>query len=113
MARTSLTVQDIVKTGLAPAYAAGDAVNQHQFANDGDCYLEVVNAGASPVTVTITPSGKLDGVPLQPVTGTVPAATGRRKFGCFSPSAFNHAGGYVYVDISGASGVTLGVFRLK
>lgn len=112
MARTSLTVQDLGLAGITPAYTAGDAVNDHEFINDGRCYLHVKNNGAGSCVVTVQTPAKVGGLDIAEVTVTVPATTGDKKIGPFKTDLFNQAGGLVYVDLDIDTGVTLGAFRL-
>ncbi len=111
MARANLTVQDIVKTGVAPNFVAADTGDGNQFVNDGDCFIEVKNTGGSPINVTVTSVGKLDGMDMEDLVVAVPATTGDRMIGPFAPTAWNNAGGLVYVNVSAAA--TIAVLRLK
>jgi hypothetical protein len=112
MARTVINRQDIVVTGLAPVYSAGDLANGHQFDNDGNTFLHVKNTGAGACTVTIQTYGKVGGASLTNLTVVVPITTGDRMIGPFDPTVFNQAGGAVYVDLSTGTGVTLAALHL-
>lgn len=112
MARTALTVQNIALAGLTPAYSAGDAVNFHEFINDGNTMLQVKNTGGGACTVTIYTPAKVAGVDIADITVVVGATTGDKMIGPFPTHVFNQSGGLVNVDISTATGVTLGAFRL-
>jgi hypothetical protein len=111
MARGALTPQQIVRSGLSPAYTAGDAVNGHEFVNEGDVYLHVKNGGASPINVTIPTPGTVDGLAIADLVVAVPAAE-ERKIGDIPTNVYNQTGGKVYVDLSASASVTLGVFKL-
>jgi hypothetical protein len=113
MARTALTTQTIAVSGVGPTYAAGDAVNHHQFSNDGNDFLHVKNTGGSPVVVTVKTNGyKCAGITVPDVTVTVPATSGDRMIGPFDPTVFNQSGGVVYADLASATGITLAALKL-
>ena len=112
MARTEITPQQIVRTGLASALATPDLANGNQFVNDGQCFLYVKNASGSPITVTIDTPGTVDGLAIANLTVSVPATTGERMIGPFPPGIYGQADGKVYVDWSSVTSVTAGVFRL-
>ncbi len=112
MARTPLTVQQISLAGITPSFSAGDQANGHEFVNDGACYLEVKNTGGGICTVTVLTPAKVSGMDVAELTVSVPATNGNKKIGPFPTRIFNQAGGLVYVDLSTATGVTLGAFRL-
>lgn len=113
MARTQLPVQTITPAGLAPSYTAGDAANGHAFSgNTGDCFILVRNTSGSACTVTIETPAKFKGLALVPPAVVVPATNGERQIGPFDPSLYQQQDGNVYIDLSTASGVTLGVFFL-
>ena len=113
MARTVLAVQQVTINGAAPTFAAADQANGMEFANNGDVILEVKNTSASPVTVTLTTPITVEGIALTDPAISVPATTGDRIFGTFSPQVFNQAGGTVYVDFSASSGVTIAAYKLR
>lgn len=113
MPRTALTVQDVVLAGLAPAYVAGDAVNQHEFANDGKVFLHVKNAGVASINVTVKAAVTHGGFTLTDKVVAVPATTGDKMIGPFDPAVCNQSGGLVNIDLSDATSVTLAAIRLK
>lgn len=109
MARSELTVQTIVKTGLADTYAAAN-VDGNSFDNDGNTFLHVKNAGVGSITVTIQTPGTVDDLAVSDRTVTV--ANGAEKMiGPFPPGIYNQSG-EVYVDYSGVTSVTVGAFKL-
>lgn len=113
MARGVLNVQQVALSGLTPAYGAGNAVDGHQFANEGETMLHVKNAGVSPCTVTIKTNGyKVGGITIPDQTVVVPANNGDKQIGPFDPTIFNQVGGVVWIDLSEAAGVTLGAFKM-
>lgn len=112
MPRTALTVQTISLTGLTPAFVAGDAVNHHEFLNDGNAYLEVKNTSGSPVNVTIQTPAKMGGMDVTDLVVSIPATSGDKRIGPFSTRTFNQSGGLVYVDLASSSGITIGAFHL-
>lgn len=111
MPRTALTVQEVSISGVVPSYAAGDAVNHHQFLNDGNVFLHVKNGGGSPINVTLSVPIKHNGLTI--TNPVIAVANGSEKMiGPFDPTDFNQAGGLVYADLSGATTVTLAAIRI-
>ena len=111
MARTALTVQTIALAGIVPAYVAGDAVNHHEFLNDGKVFLHVKNGGGAPINVTVKAAVSHDGFTL--TDKVVAVANGAEKMiGPFQSSTCNFSGGLVNVDLSAATSVTLAAFKL-
>ena len=110
MARGVLTVQQIARAGLVPAYVAGDALG-HEFLNDGKTFVHVKNGSASPITVTIPTPGQVDGLDVAERTVSV-AATSEKIIGPFPTTTYNQSGNKVYVDLSAVVTVTLGAFKI-
>ena len=118
MARDVLTVQDIDRDGIAPSYAAGDALG-HSFNNIGEnIFLQVKNTDASPITVTILNPSVLDGEDVPDKTVSVPATTGDKMIGPFPKTLYEQedtdAGDVrsILVDLSAVSNVTIAAIRL-
>ncbi|MEU0467212.1 hypothetical protein ABZ215_24695 [Amycolatopsis sp. NPDC006131] len=114
MARTSVATQQIVKTGLAPALTA--PVADGDIIDTGLVFLQVTNGGGSPVTVTVQATVEVDGLDLEDLVVSVPAA-GTRLIGPLSSSTFGRPNGTAdakraYVDYSSVTDVTRGVFKL-
>lgn len=62
MARVNLPLTEIARAGVAPgAEVNGDAVNNHEFSNDGRVFLLVRNSGAGARTVTFKFQKTVDG----------------------------------------------------
>ena len=111
MARTELTVQPIVRSGLNPALSAAN-VDGHSILNDGRVYIEINNAGAGAITVTVQTPNVVDGdLLISDRQVNVPIGE-VRKIGPFSPGDYNQADRTFYVDFSAVAGVTVGAFRL-
>ena len=113
MARGTLAVQPIVNTGLEPTYTAADAVDGHEFENDGKTFLHVAN-GATAVEVTVSANYSREGLTLPDLSVTV-SASESRMIGPFDKIVFNQDGadkGKVFVDVDDASNVTLAAIRL-
>lgn len=112
MARAALTVQEVVRAGLEPAYVAAQA-DGNSWNNTGREVLHVKN-GATDVVVTVQCPRAIDGQAVTARTVTVPA-TEERLIGPFPPALFNQQGSIgdeVYVDYDDVSNVTVGVFRV-
>lgn len=99
MARTALTVQTIVQTGITPSYQAA-TTDGHSFVNNGNTFLALINNHTSAtMTATVVHPGTIDGLAVadQPVS----VAGGATKYlGPFS-ARFNQPGTTdVYVEMS-------------
>lgn len=112
MARTARTVQQISRSGLAPAYTAADNTNGETIPNNGTTFLHVKNTGGGACTVTISIPGQVDGQAVASRTVSVPATTGDRMIGPFPTGTYNQSGGVVNVDYSTGTGVTAAAINL-
>ncbi len=108
MARTALTPQQISRSMLTPTYSNGDAANGHQYVNSGTEFLIVKTTGTG-ATLTVKNPQSVDGQAVADRTYALPS-TGERHIGPF-PTYYNQPDGNVYIDLSSATGLTLGVFR--
>ena len=109
-----LATQNVVVTGLAPTYSAA-AGGGDTCAAGRSTYLVVKNAGGSPVTVTVGtyPDTSAWGTAIPDLTVSVPATTGERWIGPFTPdSTFLHPDGTVHISYSGVTSVTVGCFSV-
>lgn len=109
MARSALVPQAVVDEGLQPVYTAADALGS-TIPGDGDVILHVINADASPTTVTITTGGTLLGEAVADKAVVIPAGEDR-LIGRFPASLYNQASGddagLVYIDYSNVTSVTV------
>jgi hypothetical protein len=112
MARQVESVQSIVRAGLEPTYAAGDAVNHHEFTNDGETFIIVINAGGGSINVTIDAIKLVDGEAVSDRVVAVPAGE-TRFIGPFPTDIYNQPTGEVHFDLSGATSVTVAAVQLK
>lgn len=108
-----LTKQSVTIVGLAPALVAA-AGGGDTFDPDQDTWIEVKNAGGSPITVTVA-TPKLDpktGLAEADVTVSVPATTGERKIGPFPYETFADPAnqGRAAITYSAVTSVTVGAF---
>lgn len=108
----ALTVQQIVKAGITPAFVTPTATTGDTIAGADDrTYVEVKNASGSPITVTVsdpglTPSGNSPTL----ATVTVAATTGDKLIPV-PASAVDPTTGLATVICSAVSSVTIGAFR--
>lgn len=112
---TDQTPTNIALAGVADTTSAASA-DGNTFTNTGYEFVEVINADASPTTVTIDvyPSGG-DGAPegLTVTDPTVVVAAGtRKKFGPFRKRLYNNGSEKLKVTCSNVTSVTVGVYRL-
>ena len=114
MARTALTVTEITRAGIAGSLSAAN-VDGHSVVNDGRTFLEVVNGGGSPITVTVQTAATINGLAIADVSVSVTNGQ-RRLIGPFPKGTFNITSGAdtgtVYVDFSAVTSVTCAAFSL-
>jgi hypothetical protein len=108
----ALTVQQIVKAGLAPAYVTPTVTVGDTIAGADDrTFVHVKNASGSPITVTVSDVGlTASGNPAAIATVSVPATTGDRMIPV-PASAVDPASGLATVICSAVTSVTIGAFR--
>jgi hypothetical protein len=118
MARTELTVQDVLRTGLEATYVSGDATNDHSFDNHGErVFIHIINAGGVDVTATIISAATMDGLAVDDVDVLVTQAEDR-LIGPFESSIFeqvdpdNNIARAVFVDLDTDASVTLAALKL-
>lgn len=111
----TLTVQQISRAGLTPAFAAA-AAGGDAFANSGKTYLHVKNANVGAArTVTLASQLPAGAIPQGAAKGdlaVVVAASGEKLIGPLDPAAFNDANGRVVVTYSTEADLTVGAFAL-
>jgi len=110
MARTNLSVQNVVRAGLTPTETAADVANGNQFDNDTEnrTFLKVRNSGGSPYNVTITPldPADADGLNVTIADRVVAVTNGATVFiGPFPSSVYTQPDGKIYA--SGANAALL------
>ena len=112
MARVLLSAQQPSRAGVVPNFTAANASGGNNFANDGRTFIEVKNASASPINVTLNIPMTVDGNTVTAPVVVIPATTGDKIIGPFPPAIFNQADGTVNIDFSATTSVTVGVFQL-
>jgi hypothetical protein len=112
VARTSLTVQDIDRTGLTPSFSAANA-DGHEIDNDAilRTFLYVKNGGGGGITVTVVTSETRDGLAVADLTVSVGAGADS-IIGPFPPAQYDQTDDTVDVDFSGVTSVTVAAFKL-
>jgi len=116
MAETTITVQDIVQTGLERTLAAANT-DGSKFLNTGREMIEVVNGAGSDITVTINynPDNKstLNPSGLAVTDRAVVVTAGEnRLIGPFPPSQFSDSTNFAHFTYSAVTSVTVSVLRL-
>lgn len=102
------TVTGVASTGVA--VSASDTIDQSTLGSSG-CYIEVINAGASPDTVTISDYGTTaSGNSLPSNTYTVSVTNGTSKVIWIQPTQVNPATGLVTLAHSFITSVTCKVY---
>lgn len=112
MARSLLTAQLPVTSGLTPVYSAADAAGS-AFVNNGKRFLHVKNGAGAPINVTIANPALVDGQAAPARVVSVPATTGDKMIGPF-PSVYTQADGtgQVFVDYSAVTTVTVALIEV-
>ncbi len=106
-----LSVQQIVKSGLEPTFASATSGGD-SFAFSGAEHVEVINDGASEITVTI-PAQKACttfGVDDAAHDITVAVPDGERRKIRIPPDGYVDGNGRVQLEYSDVTSVTVGVF---
>lgn len=111
MARSTLTITNITKAGVAPpAETTGDPVNNHLLPNDGvKTFLLARNANGSSTarTLSVRFQGSVDGQAITPRTYSIPAGASR-YIGPFDATKY---GRNVEIDVDNAE-LRLTAFRI-
>jgi hypothetical protein len=106
-----LTPQAVNLTGLTPTYGA--AVASTTVACDDRVFLHVKNTAGSPMTVTLTSTGKVRGQAVPDLAVTVPATTGDKMIGPITADLFaGAADGTCAVAYSSTTSVTVAAIRM-
>lgn len=111
-----LTVQDINDAGVVPTFDAVNASDTFLDDGTGRTFLEVVNADASPVNVTIPAvqtsvhTGAAGNLTVADIEVAV-AAGARKRIGPFAP-AYRGATGLITANYDNTTAITAGAFRL-
>lgn len=76
MPRTNINATSPSKTGTTmPSPTAADVANGNSIINDGRLIVIATNSGASPRSVTVTPTATVDGLAAAARTTALPAST--------------------------------------
>jgi hypothetical protein len=118
MARTELTVQDVDRSGLTPAYVSGDATNEHSFDNTSQAvFVHIKNGGGGGINATFITSQTVDGNAVADLVIAVGAGA-EAMVGPFrndlygQADAGNNLDTAVLLDLDTDTSVTLGAFKL-
>lgn len=107
-----LSVQSISRDGLNPSLSSASSGGD-KFLWDARRFIEVDNASASSIDVTVVSQYSSDpqGLSSSDLTVAVPDGE-RRLIGPFSDRAFEDGDGYVNITYSSTSSVNVGVFEV-
>ncbi len=104
-----LATQKVVRTGLAPTYAAA-AAGGDTFTPGQAVMLHVKNASAGALTVTVVTPGTTSGQAIDDIIVSVPATTGDRMIGPLPGSLItNTATGVGNITYSGVTSLTVAI----
>jgi len=110
MARTVLTVQEIVRTGIEPTYEAANADGE-QISNNGRMFIHVKNGSGSSINVTAVTPGTVDDLAISDLVVAVPAGE-ERMIGEFPPAYYNQSDDTVDINFSSVTTITIAAFHL-
>lgn len=105
----TLVPEVIVDTGLEATFAAADVAGD-EFVNEGNHFIEVVNADASPMTVTIVTQQTVNSLAIADQTVVVTNGE-RRHIGPFPKSLYNDVDSKVQITYTSVTSLTIGVFQ--
>lgn len=106
----TLSVQDIVLTGLNPSYSSAD-VDGDEFVNDGRTFIHVKNGSGASINVTVDSQALCSQGYDHNAVVAVPAA-GERMIGPFAKDRFNDANNKVQATYSAVTSVTIAVLKV-
>ncbi len=118
MARTVLTLQTTLRTGLEATYAAGDATNDHSWDNaNQNIIINVKNGGGGALECTFVTPETRDGLAVTDQIVSIPAGE-ERFFGPFRNDLYGQAepdAGFtksVFLDLDIDTTVTLAALEV-
>jgi hypothetical protein len=115
MARTAIPLTASASWGGGTGditYTAGDAANDHQFANNGRELLLVKNGSGGGIAISIPRVANYRTTEVTTASGATVGATKEQVFGPFDPAVFNQSGGVVHVDITTDTSLEFAVISL-
>lgn len=113
MADVTLTPQQCGIAGITPSYTGSlSAANTYLVRNSGKVFLHFKKTGAGDCTVTLQTPITVEGLAVEEPTVTVPATTGDKMIGPFSPAVFNDQNGDLKFTLSEITGLSVAVVEL-
>ena len=113
MGVVAITPQEVLETGIVPAYGAISpaATSTYTVVNDGNVLLHFKNSGTIAAVSIVTPN-LVDGLAIADQAVSVAATTGDTICGPFPKSVYNDTNNLVSFSYTGpASGVTLAALQ--
>lgn len=111
MGDVTLTPQDLSDVGITPTRTALSTSNTYYVANDGHVILLFEKTGAGEATITITTPLTENGLAVADRTLAVPASTGDKAIGPFSPRLYNDSSGRIAFTTNEDTAITCAVLR--
>ena len=108
MSVTTLTVQKISRSGLAPSYGAANADGSY-VPNNGRVFLHCKNSNAAGRNVTIVTPNTVDGLTIGDRIVTIPALTGDKMIGPFPPEIY---GSILTITFDAVTDLTIAAIQL-
>jgi len=110
MSDVAVTVQQIGRAGITPAYAGSLlTTNTYLVPNDGNVFLHLKKTGAGDCVVSVATPNTVDGLAIADLTETVGATSGDRMFG---PFPVDNYGSTLSVTLSEITGLTMAAIAL-
>ena len=113
MPNRRLTPDKVTPSGITPTALTNIlTTDTHQVRNDGSVMFRAVKAAAVDAVFTFVTPGSVGGNAIADRTATVPATSGIKVIGPFSPAVYNNASGDLEFTVSNIASLTLEVFQL-
>jgi len=110
MGAVNLTVLQLSRAGMTTDYEDSLATDDtYYFPNNGRMFLHFKKSAAVDCTVTIQTPRTIGGLAVAERAVTVPASTGDRLFGPFTPSIYNDGDGKAAFTLSDIDGLAVAV----
>ena len=113
MADVRITVEELIPTGLEPTYNGSlSTENTYLIHNGGNVFVHFKKSGAVACVVTIQTPKTVGGLDVAEQTVTVPALTGDRMIGPFSPALYNDSVQDIRITLSNIAGLVIGAVKI-
>lgn len=109
MARTEINPTQILPAGVnAPTETVGIS-DGHMVKNAGDIHFEVTNTNAVAQSVTFITPREIGGLAVADRVVSIPATSGLKKLGPFSPGIYNQPDGRIHINYDSTAPGDMGI----